>query len=51
MHTAGALAFGADDVFFVGDIQAGAIHVFALQDTDFDLQRDVELGNFRTLRI
>jgi len=46
LQSAGALAFGADNVLFVGDIRAGAVHAFALRETDSELQHDVELGNF-----
>jgi hypothetical protein len=46
LKSAGVLAFGPDNVLFVGDITAAAIHAFALRDTDIISQKDVELGNF-----
>jgi hypothetical protein len=46
LRSAGVLAFGPDDVLFVGDITGAAIHAFALRATDVTSQRDVELGNF-----
>lgn len=46
MQSAGALAFGPDNVLFVGDIAGAAIHAFALRAADLTAQADVELGNF-----
>ena len=46
LRSAGALAFGADNVLFVGDIAGAAIHAFALRESDVTSQADVELGNF-----
>jgi hypothetical protein len=46
LRSAGALAFGADNVLFVGDITAAAVHAFALRATDLTPQLEVELGNF-----
>jgi hypothetical protein len=46
LRSAGALAFGPDNVLFVGDITGAAIHAFALRATDLTSQADVELGNF-----
>jgi hypothetical protein len=46
LRSAGALAFGPDNVLFVGDIKGAAIHAFALRETDLTSQADVELGNF-----
>ena len=46
LRSAGALAFGADNVLFVGDITGGAIHAFALREKDLTPQTGVELGNF-----
>ncbi|HUA65270.1 MAG TPA: hypothetical protein VME24_05445 [Alphaproteobacteria bacterium] len=46
LRSAGALAFGPGNVLFVGDIQGGAVHAFALRDEDVTPQTDVELGNF-----
>jgi hypothetical protein len=47
VRSAGVLAFGPDNVLFVGDITGAAVHAFALQATDVTSQQDVELGNFR----
>ena len=46
LRSAGALAFGPDNVLFVGDIKGAAIHAFTLRETDLTSQADVELGNF-----
>jgi hypothetical protein len=46
LRSAGVLAFGADNVLFVGDIHGAAVHAFALRDEDLTPQTDVELGNF-----
>jgi hypothetical protein len=46
LRSAGALAFGPDNVLFVGDITGAAVHAFALRATDVTSQGDVELGNF-----
>lgn len=46
LQSAGVLAFGAENVLFVGDIAGGAVHAFALRDKDLTPQTDVELGNF-----
>jgi hypothetical protein len=46
LKSAGVLAFGPDNVLFVGDITAAAVHAFALRPTDVTSQQDVELGNF-----
>jgi hypothetical protein len=46
LRSAGALAFGQDNVLFVGDIAGAAVHALALRATDFTSQADVELGNF-----
>jgi hypothetical protein len=46
LRSAGVLAFGQDNVLFVGDITGVAVHAFALRATDFTSQADVELGNF-----
>jgi len=40
------LAFGPDNVLFVGDIAGSAVHAFALRDNDLTPQTGVELGNF-----
>jgi hypothetical protein len=46
LRSAGALTFGPDNVLFVGDITAAAVHAFALRATDVTSQDEVELGNF-----
>jgi len=46
LQSAGVLAFGPDNVLFVGDIKGAVIHAFALRATDLTSQSDVELGNF-----
>jgi hypothetical protein len=46
LKSAGVLAFGADNVLFVGDIAGAAVHAFALRETDVTSQADVEVGNF-----
>ena len=46
LRSAGALAFGPDNVLFVGDIAGAAVHSFALRAADVTSQSDVELGNF-----
>jgi hypothetical protein len=46
LRSAGALAFGSNNVLFVGDITAAAVHAFALRDKDLTPQTDVALGNF-----
>jgi hypothetical protein len=46
LRSAGALAFGPDNVLFVGDITGAAVHAFALRQQDLKPQADVELGNF-----
>jgi hypothetical protein len=46
LQSAGALAFGPNNVLFVGDIAGAAVHAFALRAADLTPQGDVELGNF-----
>jgi hypothetical protein len=46
LKSAGILAFGPDNVLFVGDIAGAAVHAFALRETDVTSQADVEVGNF-----
>jgi hypothetical protein len=46
LRSAGALAFGPDNVLFVGDIMGATVHAYALRATDVTSQGDVELGNF-----
>jgi hypothetical protein len=47
LQSAGVLAFGSDNVLFVGDIKGAAIHAFTLPEKDLTSQTDVELGNFQ----
>jgi hypothetical protein len=47
LKSAGVLAFGPDNVLFVGDIRGTAIHAFLLRAADLTSQADVELGNFQ----
>ena len=47
LRSAGALAFGPDNVLFVGDITGAAVHGFALPENDVTAQTGVELGNFQ----
>jgi hypothetical protein len=46
LRSAGVLAFGPDNVLFVGDITGALVHAFALRSSDVTSQTDVELGNF-----
>ena len=46
LQSAGVLAFGPDNVLFVGDITGAAVHAFALREKDLTPQTGVELGNF-----
>jgi hypothetical protein len=46
LRSAGVLAFGPDNVLFVGDITGAVVHAFALRSSDVTSQTDVELGNF-----
>jgi hypothetical protein len=46
LQSAGVLAFGPDNVLFVGDITGAAVHAFSLREGDFAAQTDVTLGNF-----
>jgi hypothetical protein len=46
LQSAGVLAFGSDNVLFVGDTASGAVHAFQLRDQDLTAQTGVELGNF-----
>jgi hypothetical protein len=46
LRSAGALAFGPDNVLFVGDIAGATVHAFVLRATDVTSQADLELGNF-----
>jgi hypothetical protein len=40
------VAFGPDNVLFVGDITGASVHAFALRQKDLTPQKGVELGNF-----
>jgi len=46
LQSAGALALSPDNVLFVGDITAAAVHAFALRPADVTPQTGVELGDF-----
>lgn len=46
LRSAGALAFGPDNVLFVGDIAGASVHAFGLREKDLASQDGVELGNF-----
>jgi hypothetical protein len=46
LRSAGVLAFGSDNILFVGDIKGAAVHAFALRGKDITAQTDVHLGNF-----
>jgi hypothetical protein len=46
LSSAGVLAFGPDNVLFVGDIKGAAVHAFALREKDLTSQKDLHLGNF-----
>lgn len=46
LKSAGALAFGPDNVLFVGDMKGAKIHAFAIREADLTPQTGVELGNF-----
>ena len=46
LQSAGVLAFGPENVLFVGDITGAAVHAFALREKDLTPQTEVELGNF-----
>ncbi|MEM7282077.1 MAG: hypothetical protein AAF438_10670 [Pseudomonadota bacterium] len=48
LMSAGALAFGRDDVLFVGDSIAGKVHAFELTDTQLDDQSGYQLGRAQT---
>jgi len=46
LRSAGVLAWGPNNVLFVGDIMGAKVHAFALQEKDLTPQTGVELGNF-----
>jgi hypothetical protein len=48
LESAGALAFGPDNVLFVGDNAGAAIHAFELRPADITPQTSVPLGDART---
>lgn len=47
MESAGVLAFGPDNVLFIGDTKAGAVHAFELRGGDFSPQTNISYGNAR----
>ena len=47
LRSAGALAFGAENVLFVGDTKAGGVHAYEFQAAAFDSQKDVFGGRAR----
>ncbi|MBV9763631.1 MAG: hypothetical protein JOZ48_02200 [Acidobacteriaceae bacterium] len=46
LRSAGVLAFGPENVLFVGDIAGAAVHAFSLRESNVEAQMDVALGNF-----
>jgi hypothetical protein len=48
LESAGALAFGPDNVLFVGDTKGAAVHAFELRPADITPQTNVSLGNAQT---
>jgi FixJ family two-component response regulator len=48
LESAGALAFGPDNVLFVGDTKRAAVHAFELRPADITPQTNVVLGNAHT---
>jgi hypothetical protein len=46
LRSAGVMAFGPDNVLFVGDIAGSAVYALALRDADLTPQTGVELANF-----
>jgi hypothetical protein len=48
LESAGVLAFGPDNVLFVGDTKGAAVHAFELRPADITPQTNVSLGNART---
>ena len=48
LRSAGALAFGAENVLFVGDTRAGGVHAYEFQAATFDSQQDVFGGRAET---
>jgi hypothetical protein len=48
VESVGVLAFGPDNVLFVGDTKGAAVHAFELRPTDITPQTNISLGNART---
>jgi hypothetical protein len=48
VESAGALAFGSDNVLFVGDTKGAEVHAFQLFPSAFAPQTNVSLGNAQT---
>jgi hypothetical protein len=48
LRSAGALAFGAENVLFVGDTKAGGVHSYEFRAAAFDSQKDVFVGRAET---
>ena len=48
VESAGVLAFGPDNVLFIGDTKGAAVHAFQLLPSAFTPQTNVSLGNART---
>jgi hypothetical protein len=48
VESAGALAFGPDNVLFIGDTKGAAVHAFQLPPGAFTPQTNVLLGNAKT---
>jgi len=46
LRSAGVLAFGPDNVLFVGDLTGAKVQAFELRDKDLTSQKDVISGNF-----
>jgi hypothetical protein len=46
LSSAGVLAFGPNNVLFVGDITGAKVHAFELRDKDLTSQTDLISGNF-----
>jgi hypothetical protein len=48
LRSAGALAFGAENILFVGDTKAGGVHAYEFQAVAFESQKDVFVGRAET---
>ena len=46
LQSAGILAFGPDNVLFVGDNNGGGVHAFELVPSDLTSRASVDLGNW-----